>query len=223
MASDERDVQVDGVTLRVREAGVAHGEPVIHFHGTPGSPLERAWAGRAPGEAVLHFHGAAGSRLEMACADEVVSAAGVRMIAFDRPGYGASTQAPFSLGSVARMTLQVADQMGLERFRTTGWSGGGPFALATAATAPERVQAVGVIAGAAPFQLVPGALEGMSEGDKAAERLLPDNPEGAAAGFADGFDMTDALASPEALYEMFEPLLCEWDRTQWNDPGRPQA
>jgi pimeloyl-ACP methyl ester carboxylesterase len=53
--------------------------------------------------------------------------------------------------------------------------------------------------------------------------LLPGNPEGAAAGFADGFDMTDALASPEALYQEFEPLLCEWDRAQWNDPGHPQA
>jgi pimeloyl-ACP methyl ester carboxylesterase len=199
VASEERDVQIDGVALRVREAGAADGEPVIHFHGTPGSRLEMAWA------------------------DEVVSAAGVRMIAFDRPGYGASARAPFSLGSVARMTLKLADQMGLERFRTTGWSGGGPFALATAATAPDRVRAVGVIAGAGPFQLVPGALEELSEGDKAAERLLPGHPEAAAACFADAFDMTEALASPEALYELFEPLLCEWDRTQWSHPGRPQA
>ncbi len=192
-------MRVAGVTLRVREAGVADGEPVIHFHGTPGSRLEMAWA------------------------DDVVSAAGVRMLAFDRPGYGSSTQAPFSLGSVATMTLELANEMGLERFRTTGWSGGGPFALATAASAPDRVQAVGVIAGGGPFQLVPGALQGLSEGDKAAERLLPDNPEGAAAGFAEGFDMTGALASPEALYEAFEPLLCEWDRTQWKDPSHAQA
>lgn len=199
MAGEERDVQVGGATLRVREAGAADGEPVIHFHGTPGSRLEMAWA------------------------DEVVGAAGVRVIAFDRPGYGASARAPFSLGSVARMALQVADQMGLARFRTTGWSGGGPFALATAAMAPERVQAVGVIAGAGPFQLVPGGLEELSDGDKAAERLLPGDPEGAAAGFADGFDMTDALASPEALYQAFEPFLCAWDRTQWNEPVHSQA
>src|SRR5215469_12205286 len=198
MASGELDVQVGGVTLRVRETGVADGAPVIHVHGTPGSRLEMAWA------------------------DEVVRAAGVRMIAFDRPGYGASARAPFSLGSVARMALQVADQMGLERFRTTGWSGGGPFALATAAIAPRRVQAVGVIAGAGPFQLVPGALDGLSDGDKAAVRLLPGDPEGAAAGFADGFDMTDALVSPEALYKDFEPLLCEWDRTQWTEPRHAQ-
>jgi pimeloyl-ACP methyl ester carboxylesterase len=159
----------------------------------------------------------------MAWADDVVAAAGVRMISFDRPGYGASARAPFSLGSVARMALQVADHLGLEGLRTTGWSGGGPFALATAAIAPERVTAVGVIAGAGPFQLVPGALEQLSEGDKAAERLLPGNPEGAAAGFADGFDMTGALASPEALYRAFEPMLSQSDRAWWNDPDRSEA
>ena len=121
------------------------------------------------------------------------------------------------------MALQVADQTGLERFRTTGWSSGGPFALATAAIAPERVQAAGVIAGAGPFQLVPGALERLPDGDKAAEKLLPGNPEGAAADFAEGFGMAGALASPETLYQAFEPLICEWDRAQWNAPGCSQA
>jgi pimeloyl-ACP methyl ester carboxylesterase len=195
----ERDVHVDDLTLRVQQLGLEDGEPVIHFHGTPGSRLEMDWA------------------------DELVATAGVRMIAFDRPGYGESTQVPFSLASVAGMALEVADRMGLHRFRTTGWSGGGPFALATAAAAPDRVDAVGVIAGAGPFQLVPGALEALSDGDKAAEKLLPDDPQGAAAGFVEGFDMTQALTSPEALYEMFEPLLCDWDRTQWHVSGRPEA
>jgi len=199
VAVRERNVEVGGVTLRVREAGDADGEAVLHFHGTPGSRLELAWG------------------------DEVVAASGVRMTVFDRPGYGASTPAPFSLKAVTEMALQTADLIGLDRFRTLGWSGGGPFALATAATAPERVPAVGVIAGAAPFQLVPGALEKLSEGDKAAEHLLPDDPEGAAAGFAEGFDRTAALKSESALYETFEPMLSEWDRTQWKAQGHSQA
>lgn len=190
---------VGDVTLRVREFGDLDGEPVIHFHGSPGSRLELAWA------------------------DDVLTAAGVHLIAFDRPGYGESTQVPFSLGSVATMALEVAERLGLERFCTTGWSGGGPFALATAARAPERVRAVGVIAGACPFQLVPGALDQLSEGDRAAEKLLPHDPHGAAAGFVEGFDMTDALVSAEALYKEFEPFLCEWDRAQWNEAGHPEA
>ena len=110
----------------------------------------------------------------------------------------------------------MADQHGLERFRTSGWSGGGPFALATAAIAGERVEAVGVIAGVAPFQLVPGALDVLSEGDRAAERLLPRDPEAACAGFVEYFDMTEALESSTALYKAFEPVLSDSDRRLWS-------
>jgi pimeloyl-ACP methyl ester carboxylesterase len=35
--------------------------------------------------------------------------------------------------------------------------------------------------------------------------------------------MTAALKSESALYEMFEPMLCEWDRAQWKTPGHAQA
>jgi len=199
MPEQDRDVQIEGVTLRVLEIGDPEGKPVVHFHGTPGSRLELAWA------------------------DEVVTAAGVRIIAFDRPGYGGSSPSRFSLGSVAKTAIGLANFIGLDHFRTLGWSGGGPFALATAAIAPDRVDAVGVIAGAGPFQLVPGVLDHLSEGDKRAEQLLPDDPEGAAAGFVEGFDMTDALASSTALYEGFEPLLCEWDRAQWMAAGHADA
>jgi pimeloyl-ACP methyl ester carboxylesterase len=188
----EQDLQIEGITLRVRESGDPRGQPVVHFHGTPGCRLEMAWA------------------------DHLLADVGVRWVAFDRPGYGGSTPAAFSVGSVARMALQVADQFGLERFRTSGWSGGGPFALATAAIAGERVEAVGVIAGPAPFQLVPGALDVLSDGDRAAERLLPGDPEAACAGFQEGFDMGEALESSTALYEAFEPLLSDTDRRLWS-------
>jgi pimeloyl-ACP methyl ester carboxylesterase len=199
VGGNERDILFGDVRLRVLELGVADGEPVLHFHGTPGSRLEMAWA------------------------DDVIAAAGVRWIAFDRPGYGASTPSPFSLTSVARMALRVADELGLDGIRTSGCSGGGPFALATAALAPERVHAVGVIAGAGPFQLVPGALNELSDGDKDAEQMLPDDPEGAAARFTEGFDLTDALSSAETLYENFEPLLCPWDQAQWQARSCSQA
>jgi pimeloyl-ACP methyl ester carboxylesterase len=183
---------VDGITLRVLESGDPGGQAVLHFHGTPGCRLEMAWA------------------------DHLLADAGVRWVAFDRPGYGGSTPTSFSVGSVAKMALQVADQYGLERFRTSGWSGGGPFALATAAIAGGRVEAVGVIAGAAPFQLVPGALDVLSDGDKAAERLLPEDPEAACVGFQEGFAMAGALESSAALYEAFEPLLSDTDRRVWS-------
>jgi pimeloyl-ACP methyl ester carboxylesterase len=191
MAS-EHDVRVESVTLRVRESGDPGGQPVLHFHGTPGSRLEMAWA------------------------DDILADLAVRWISFDRPGYGGSTPAPFSVRSVANMALHVAEHYDLGRFRVTGWSGGGPFALGTAAVAGERVEAVGVIAGAGPFQLVPGALDALSEGDRAAEQLLPGDPEGACNGFVTGFELTSALESSDALYEAFEPSLSDSDRQLWS-------
>lgn len=175
----------------MREAGDPVGEPVIHFHGTPGC------------------------RLELAFADDIVEAADIHLIVFDRPGYGGSTQVPFSLRSVAKMAVEVADRFGVDQFRTTGWSGGGPFALATAALAGVRVQAVGVISGAGPFQLIPGVLDELSDEDKAAEKLLPGNQQAASEGFGEGFDLQPALKDGTSLYEAFEPLLSESDRQVW--------
>lgn len=191
MIARECDVEAGGITLRVREAGDPGGEPVIHFHGTPGC------------------------RLELAFADDIVEAAGVHLVTFDRPGYGGSSRTQFSLGSVAKMAVEMADHFGVEQFRTTGWSGGGPFALATAALAGVRVPAVGVISGAGPFQLVPGVLDELSDGDKAAEKLLPRDRQGAYEGFAEGFDLQPALENGTSLYEAFEPLLSESDRQVW--------
>lgn len=192
VGGQEQALGVGDVTLRVRESGDPHGAPVIHFHGTPGS------------------------RLELAFADEVLGAAGIRLIAFDRPGYGGSTQIPFGLTSVAKLAVEVANRLGIDQFRTTGWSGGGPFAMATAAVAGGRVPTVGVIAGAGPFQLVPGAIDGLSEGDRAAEKLLPDDPQAACERFLDGFDMSPALEDATSLYRAFEPLLSASDRIVWD-------
>ena len=75
--------------------------------------------------------------------------------------------------------------------------------------------AVGVISGAGPFQLVPGVLEELSDGDKAAEKLLPRDAAAAAEGFAEGFDLHGALRDGTSLYEAFEPLLSESDRQIW--------
>jgi pimeloyl-ACP methyl ester carboxylesterase len=189
-ALEEYDIDAAGIRLRVREAGDPGGEPVLHFHGTPGC------------------------RLELSFGDDIVAAAGVRIIAFDRPGYGGSTQTPFSLASVARMAVAVADRLGVDEFRTTGWSGGGPFALATAALAGARVPMVGVMAGLGPFQLIPGSMDGFADSDKAAVSRLPDQ-QAACEGFVDGFDMNPALEDATLLYRALEPLLSATDREIW--------
>ena len=55
---------------------------------------------------------------------------------------------------------QLADHLGLEQFAVSGWSAGGPYALACAFALPERVKAAALLAGAAPLEY-PGAWRGL--------------------------------------------------------------
>jgi pimeloyl-ACP methyl ester carboxylesterase len=117
----------DGRRLDVWQGGDPDGTPVVFFHGTPGG------------------------RLQGALGDGAARRVGVRLVAYSRPGYGGSTDARSTLASVAADAGCLADQLALTRFATLGVSGGGPFAIATAATQPDRVTAVGVVAGIGPL------------------------------------------------------------------------
>jgi pimeloyl-ACP methyl ester carboxylesterase len=126
----------DQRTLEYADLGDPSGTPVIFFHGTP------ATAGQA---AVI--------------ADAAVRH-GVRLVAPSRPGYGASANSTPGLASTALDVLELADQVGLQRFAVLGASGGGPFALATAAAAPDRVGAVVVTGGPGVYaEVKPEVLE----------------------------------------------------------------
>jgi pimeloyl-ACP methyl ester carboxylesterase len=108
--------------------------------------------GDPDGTPVVYAHGFPGSRLDWLMFDSpVVAETGARVIAADRPGYGLSEPAPGrTLTHWPRDAAALADTLGLERFAVLGISGGGPFALACGATIPERVTAVGVVAGMGP-------------------------------------------------------------------------
>jgi pimeloyl-ACP methyl ester carboxylesterase len=82
--------------------------------------------------------------------------AGLRLVTYSRPGYGASTPRPVPEGwpvpiaADADDTAALLDHLQMGDFVTLGWSGGGPRALACAATMPERCRAVASLAGVAP-------------------------------------------------------------------------
>jgi pimeloyl-ACP methyl ester carboxylesterase len=176
--------------LRIRDTGDNGGHPIVYFHGTPGS------------------------RLDLTFGEDILRRVDVRMISFDRPGYGGSTESAFSLSSVARDALSIADSLGVGAFATLGLSGGGPFALATAAGS-DRVTCVGVASGAGPFELVPNALDRLSDIDKEAYSHLPADPETSALGFASGFEeLAQMLRSgdDEAVIAEFAPALSGRDR-----------
>jgi pimeloyl-ACP methyl ester carboxylesterase len=127
--SDGRLTLRDGRTLAWREYGPADGRPLLRFQGTPGSRNSR------------HAHEDSYERLN------------VRVIVFDRPGYGASTRLPGrGISVVADDAAELLDHLGLDAVHTTGGSGGAPHVLAFAARHPERVQAATVVVGAAPLE-----------------------------------------------------------------------
>jgi pimeloyl-ACP methyl ester carboxylesterase len=77
---------------------------------------------------------------------------GMRVVSVARPGYEGSTSRPGRcVADAAADVLRVADELGVERFVSAGASGGGPHALGCAALAPDRVSAVTVFAGIAPY------------------------------------------------------------------------
>jgi pimeloyl-ACP methyl ester carboxylesterase len=119
----------DDRVLRIMEAGELAGSPVLVFHPTPSSRL------------FVRQHADAALRTD------------VRLVGFSRPGSGGATMTTPSLRVVAEDAIRVADLAGLDSFPVLGFSGGTPFAAATAALFPDRVRAVGLCAAVAPLPL----------------------------------------------------------------------
>ena len=117
----------DGVVLAVDDRGPEEAPAVIAHHGTPSC------------------------RLDVPSGPAAADRIGVRIITFDRPGYGLSTNVPGrSVADAAATARAIADELGIERFATIGVSGGGPHALATGALLGERVTRVCVSVGLGP-------------------------------------------------------------------------
>ena len=118
----------DGRRLAVKVSGHPAGRPVFLLHGTPGSRLGPFPRGR------------------------VLYELGVRLITFDRPGYGLSDRLAFRrVADVAADVAAIADTLALARFAVLGQSGGGPHALACAALLGGRVTRAAVLVGLAPW------------------------------------------------------------------------
>ena len=105
--------------------------------------------GDPSGPLVLHNHGGPSSRLEAELFDAQAKAKGLRFVCADRPGIGGSDPAPGrTFESWTDDLVALADALGAPQFAVTGWSEGGPWALAAAAYLdPARLVHVTCIAG----------------------------------------------------------------------------
>jgi 3-oxoadipate enol-lactonase len=106
-------------------------------------------AGRLrPPELVL-LHGQPGSPADWQQVTRRLPA-GLRAVAIDRPGYGASPLPPAGFAANARAVLGELDSRGIQRAVLVGHSYGGGVALAAASLAPHRVEAVVLLASVGP-------------------------------------------------------------------------
>lgn len=88
----------------------------------------------------LHCHGIPGSRHELSHLEYQLTNQGLRIIIPDRPGYGKSTICQdYSFKRHTEDLAELADHLRLRHFSLSGFSGGGVFALTTAAVLGTRV------------------------------------------------------------------------------------
>lgn len=136
MKTDQTIQLSDGRTLGFAEYGSPEGQVLVYCQGTPGS------------------------RLEAAALATYATAAHVRVLSIDRPGYGRSSfQQGRSLLDWPTDLVALAERLGIDRFGVLGVSGGAPYALACAYRLPARLLSCGVMSGVGPLTL---GVSGMS-------------------------------------------------------------
>ena len=108
------------------------------------------WGDQA-GDVVVYLHGAPGSRLLRHDGDRY-AAAGLRVVTYDRPGYGLSDPAPGrTVADTAADVAAIADDLGLTELGVAGISVGGMHAFAAAALLPDRIARCVGIKALAPY------------------------------------------------------------------------
>lgn len=144
---------------------------------------------------------------------------GVRLIGFDRSGYGDAPRRPGrSIADVVEEVVAVADAHGCDRFATWGISGGGPHALACAALLPDRVTACAAIGSPAPREAE--GLDwyaGYGEGN-ITEFQAAEHGEAALRALVEKDDAADEAAGPAGLRDALASLTSAVDAAVLDGP-----
>jgi pimeloyl-ACP methyl ester carboxylesterase len=138
MVVQEREIEVEGVLTRYLTAG--EGSPLVLLHGVGDNALDWRWVMPT----LAHDH---------------------RVYAPDLPGSGASAKPAahrYSPAFFERFVGALLDALGAERAAVVGNSAGGLAGLRFALSEPERVTALGLVAGAGLGRKVSPALRSLS-------------------------------------------------------------
>jgi pimeloyl-ACP methyl ester carboxylesterase len=117
--------------LTYEVSGDPHGWPIFLHHGMPGSS-----SGPKPRNSVLYRHA-------------------VKLISYNRPGYGRSDRVEGrTVADAAQDVKHLAQHLGFKQIAVMGRSGGGPHALACAALLPDLVTRAAVLVSFAPADAI---------------------------------------------------------------------
>ena len=127
-ATDTRLIPAGDRKLCVEVAGAPEGHPVLVCAGTPNSRLLfQDWIDDA-------------------------SSRGIRLIGYDRPGYGRSDPQPgYAIADVADHVRAITSALEIDRLAVWGYSGGGPHTLGCAALLPDLVVAAATVGSIGPY------------------------------------------------------------------------
>lgn len=184
----------DGRRLDVRLGSLEGGLPLISHHGTPGSAVQ------------------------LRATQRVAARHGLRLVTTSRAGYGTSDRNQGRhVVDVVDDIAAVLDHLEADRCVVTGWSGGGPHALACAAGLAERVAGVLVVAGVAPHDATGLDWLGGMGAQNIEEFSLAEQGEAALRPYLKKERLPLIDVTPQALIEAWKTLLPEVDRVALTD------
>jgi pimeloyl-ACP methyl ester carboxylesterase len=200
-------VQLPGDRVLAYEVcGDPHGAPVFLLHGTPGSR-----SGPRP----------RGIHLDLM---------GIRLITYDRPGYGESDRVEGrQVVDAADDVMALAEELGIERFAVLGRSGGAPHALACAARLTDHVTCAAALVSLAPRD-AEGLdwFDGMVESNVREYRTACRASDGGAGGDESNRLLTSMLcrntsnlmtSASSFLQSVLASVMPDTDRRVISDPG----
>jgi len=176
-----------------------------------GRRLDVQRAGPDDGPTVLFHLGTPSAGILYPPMVEIGAELGVGHVTYSRPGYAHSDRREGrTVADCAQDVAAVMDALGIERFHTVGWSGGGPHAIACAALLPERTIAAATIAGVAPYDAAGlDWLDGMGEENVeefGAAEAGPERLEAFLRGMAEGLRSVTGEDVGASLGQLLSPV-----------------
>lgn len=178
--------------------------------------------GSPTGEAILFFHGFPGSSIQGKMFEQSRFVNKYRLIALDRPGFGKSDHCnDRQLIDFVKDVREFTKEFKLGQFHVIGVSGGGPYAMATAALYPESVRSLNLFCPLGPIYQIPVLMKLPRKAQMLlmAAKCLPKITQKVFEKTLADMGSGKASSDKSSIMEKFAAQLPQSDITIMSDPG----